>query len=198
MMSATSTDTQATNGIPQERRLVTTIPGPLSTALQARKTEAVSNGIGVMLPVYIAKAGGGVLVDVDGNSLIDMGSGIAVTTVGNANPDVVEGVARQVADFTHTCFMVTPYSGYVEVCEALNRLTPGDHAKRSALFNSGAEAVENAVKIARAYTKRPAVVVVEHGYHGRTNLTMALTAKNMPYKQSFGPFAPAVEPVPMS
>ncbi|MBK9741071.1 MAG: 4-aminobutyrate--2-oxoglutarate transaminase [Actinobacteria bacterium] len=197
-MSATSTDTQATNGIPQERRLVTTIPGPLSTALQARKTEAVSNGIGVMLPVYIAKAGGGVLVDVDGNSLIDMGSGIAVTTVGNANPDVVEGVARQVADFTHTCFMVTPYSGYVEVCEALNRLTPGDHAKRSALFNSGAEAVENAVKIARAYTKRPAVVVVEHGYHGRTNLTMALTAKNMPYKQSFGPFAPEVYRVPMS
>ena len=105
---------------------------------------------------------------------------------------------QQVADFTHTCFMVTPYAGYVEVCEALNRLTPGDHAKRSALFNSGAEAVENAVKIARAYTKRQAVVVVEHGYHGRTNLTMALTAKNMPYKHSFGPFAPEVYRVPMS
>ena len=188
----------AHGGIAQERRLVTSIPGPLSTALQARKSGAVSAGIGVMLPVYIARAGGGVLVDVDGNSFIDMGSGIAVTTVGNANPYVVEGVQRQVAEFTHTCFMVTPYSGYVEVCEALNRLTPGDHEKRSALFNSGAEAVENAVKIARAYTKRQAVVVVEHGYHGRTNLTMALTAKNMPYKHSFGPFAPEVYRVPMS
>jgi len=197
-MTATGTDTATTNGIPQERRLVTTIPGPVSTALQARKTEAVSAGVGVMLPVYVAKAGGGVLVDVDGNSLIDMGSGIAVTTVGNANADVVAGVQQQVADFTHTCFMVTPYAGYVQVCEALNRLTPGDHPKRSALFNSGAEAVENAVKIARAYTKRQAVVVVEHGYHGRTNLTMALTAKNMPYKQSFGPFAPEVYRVPMS
>jgi 4-aminobutyrate aminotransferase/(S)-3-amino-2-methylpropionate transaminase len=118
--------------------------------------------------------------------------------VGNAHPLVVERVQRQVADFTHTCFMVTPYSGYVEVCEALNRLTPGDHAKRSALFNSGAEAVENAVKIARAYTKRQAVVVFDHGYHGRTNLTMALTAKNMPYKQSFGPFASEVYRMPMS
>ena len=197
-MTATGTDTATTNGIPQERRLVTTIPGPVSTALQARKTEAVSAGVGVMLPIYVAKAGGGVLVDVDGNSLIDMGSGIAVTTVGNANADVVAGVQQQVADFTHTCFMVTPYAGYVQVCEALNRLTPGDHPKRSALFNSGAEAVENAVKIARAYTKRQAVVVFEHGYHGRTNLTMALTAKNMPYKQSFGPFAPEVYRVPMS
>ena len=105
---------------------------------------------------------------------------------------------EQVARFTHTCFMVTPYEGYVEVCEALNRLTPGDHEKRSALFNSGAEAVENAVKIARAHTRRQAVVVFDHGYHGRTNLTMALTAKNMPYKHSFGPFAPEVYRVPMS
>ncbi|MEI6361438.1 MAG: 4-aminobutyrate--2-oxoglutarate transaminase [Actinomycetes bacterium] len=197
-MTATRADIPTDNGIPQERRLVTSIPGPLSAALHARKTEAVSAGIGVGLPVYVTRAGGGVLIDVDGNSLIDMGSGIAVTTVGNANPYVVENVQQQVADFTHTCFMVTPYSGYIEVCEALNRLTPGSHAKRSALFNSGAEAVENAVKIARAYTKRQAVVVVEHGYHGRTNLTMALTAKNMPYKQSFGPFAPEVYRVPMS
>ena len=187
-----------TNGVAQERRLVTSIPGPASQALQMRKTEAVSAGVGVMLPVYVAKAGGGILVDIDGNSLIDMGSGIAVTTVGNANPYVAEGVQKQVAEFTHTCFMVTPYAGYVEVCEALNRLTPGDHTKRSALFNSGAEAVENAVKIARAYTKRQAVVVVEHGYHGRTNLTMALTAKSMPYKHSFGPFAPEVYRVPTS
>ena len=150
------------------------------------------------MPVFITAAGGGVLVDVDGNSLIDMGSGIAVVSVGNAAPHVVARVTEQVAAFTHTCFMVTPYESYVEVCEALNRLTPGDHEKRSALFNSGAEAVENAVKIARAYTKRQAIVVFEHGYHGRTNLTMALTAKNMPYKDSFGPFAPEVYRVPLS
>ena len=197
-MTAPVDRTPSSDDVPQERRLVTSIPGPRSLALHARKAEAVSAGVSVGLPVYVARAGGGVLIDVDGNSLIDMGSGIAVTTVGNANPYVVEGVQQQVAQFTHTCFMVTPYAGYVEVCEALNRLTPGDHAKRSALFNSGAEAVENAVKIARAHTKRQAVVVVEHGYHGRTNLTMALTAKNMPYKQSFGPFAPEVYRVPMS
>ncbi|MEY4171244.1 MAG: hypothetical protein RLZ94_2317 [Actinomycetota bacterium] len=184
--------------IPQERRLVTELPGPRSRALMERRTAAVSAGVGGTMPVFVERAGGGVIIDVDGNSLIDLGSGIAVTTVGNAHPRVVERVQRQVADFTHTCFMVTPYSGYVEVCEALNRLTPGDHVKRSALFNSGAEAVENAVKIARAYTKRQAVVVFDHGYHGRTNLTMALTAKNMPYKQSFGPFAPEVYRMPMS
>ncbi len=106
--------------------------------------------------------------------------------------------SAQLADFTHTCFMVTPYEGYVAVAEALAELTPGDHAKKSALFNSGAEAVENAVKIARAYTKRQAVVVFDHGYHGRTNLTMALTAKNMPYKHGFGPFAPEVYRVPVA
>lgn len=184
--------------LPQVRRLVTEMPGPRSRALMERRGAAISAGVGGMMPVFAERAGGGVIVDVDGNSLIDLGSGIAVTTVGNAHPLVVERVQRQVADFTHTCFMVTPYAGYVEVCEALNRLTPGDHAKKSALFNSGAEAVENAVKIARAYTKRQAVVVFDHGYHGRTNLTMALTAKNMPYKQSFGPFAPEVYRMPMS
>ena len=190
--------TPSASDLVQERRLLTEIPGPKSQALQARKVAAVSNGVGVMLPVYVVRAGGGILMDADGNSLIDMGSGIAVTTVGNANPDVVAAVQEQVADFTHTCFMVTPYAGYVEVCEALNRLTPGDHEKRSALFNSGAEAIENAVKVARAYTKRQAVVVLEHGYHGRTNLTMGMTAKNMPYKQSFGPFAPEIYRVPAS
>lgn len=186
------------NGVIQERNLITELPGPRSVALLARKEQAVSAGVGIGLPVFITKAGGGILIDADGNSLIDMGSGIAVTTVGNANPEVASRVAAQVANFTHTCFMVTPYEGYVEVCEALNRLTPGDHEKRSALFNSGAEAVENAVKIARAFTGRQAVVVVEHGYHGRTNLTMGMTAKNMPYKQSFGPFAPEIYRVPVS
>jgi 4-aminobutyrate aminotransferase/(S)-3-amino-2-methylpropionate transaminase len=146
----------------------------------------------------VERAGGGVLVDVDGNSLIDLGSGIAVVSVGNAAPAVVEAVTEQVAAFTHTCFMVAPYEGYVAVCEELNRLTPGGHEKRSALFNSGAEAVENAVKVARVATRRSAVVVFDHAYHGRTNLTMALTAKSMPYKSGFGPFAPEVYRVPMS
>jgi 4-aminobutyrate aminotransferase/(S)-3-amino-2-methylpropionate transaminase len=150
------------------------------------------------VPIFAQAAGGGVIVDVDGNSFIDLGSGIAVTTVGNANPEVAARVSEQAARLTHTCFMVVSYDGYVEVCEELNRLTPGDHAKRSALFNSGAEAVENAVKIARAATKRQAIIVFEHGYHGRTNLTMALTAKDMPYKHSFGPFAPEVYRMPMS
>ncbi|MEI6694249.1 MAG: 4-aminobutyrate--2-oxoglutarate transaminase [Actinomycetes bacterium] len=184
--------------IAQERALITAIPGPKSDALMKRRTEAVARGVGTTLPVFIERAGGAILVDVDGNQLIDLGSGIAVTSVGNANAEVVKKVQDQVALFTHTCFMVTPYAGYVEVCEALNRLTPGEHHKRSALFNSGAEAVENAVKIARAYTKRQAVVVVEHAYHGRTNLTMAMTAKDMPYKHGFGPFASDIYRVPTS
>jgi 4-aminobutyrate aminotransferase/(S)-3-amino-2-methylpropionate transaminase len=192
------TTTAVDNGVRQERVLVTEIPGPRSQGLMARKVDSVSAGVGVVLPAFIERAGGGILVDVDGNHLIDMGSGIAVTTVGNANPYVAEAVAAQAHEFTHTCFMVNPYLGYVEVCEALNRLTPGDHAKRSALFNSGAEAVENAVKVARSYTKRQAVVVLEHGYHGRTNLTMGLTAKNMPYKEGFGPFAPEIYRIPTS
>ncbi|MHB1615520.1 MAG: 4-aminobutyrate--2-oxoglutarate transaminase [Actinomycetes bacterium] len=184
--------------LPQERRLVTAIPGPRSVELAARRAHAVSAGVSSTLPVYVAAGGGGVLVDVDGNSWIDLGSGIAVTSVGNAAEAVVAEVGAQVQAFTHTCFMVAPYEGYVAVAEHLNRLTPGQHEKRSALFNSGAEAVENAVKIARAATGRSAIVVFEHAYHGRTNLTMALTAKNMPYKQSFGPFAGEVYRVGMS
>ncbi|WP_370290005.1 4-aminobutyrate--2-oxoglutarate transaminase [Nocardioides sp.] len=190
--------TTSVEGVAQERRLVTELPGPRSVELMARKQAAVAAGVGTTLPVFAARAGGGVLVDVDGNHLIDLGSGIAVTTVGNAAPRIVAAVQEQVAAFTHTCFMVTPYDGYVAVAEALNRLTPGDHEKRSALFNSGAEAVENAVKIARAHTKRQAVVVFDHAYHGRTNLTMAMTAKNMPYKHGFGPFASEVYRAPLS
>ena len=184
--------------VAQQRRLVTEIPGPISRALHERKIAAVAAGVGTTLPVYIERAGGAVLVDVDGNALIDLGSGIAVVNVGNANPRVVEAVIDQVARFTHTCFMVTPYEGYVAVCEALNRLTPGTHAKKTALFNSGAEAVENAVKVARHATGRDAVVVFDHAYHGRTNLTMAMTAKAMPYKTGFGPFAGEVYRAPMS
>jgi len=184
--------------LPQRRNLVTEIPGPASRALFERRGETVARGVSTTLPVFITAAGGGVLLDADGNSLIDFGSGIAVASVGNAAPEVVSRVSAQVAQFTHTCFMVTPYEGYVEVCEALARLTPGSHEKRSALFNSGAEAVENAVKIARHHTGRQAVVAFDHAYHGRTNLTMALTAKNMPYKQGFGPFAGEVYRVPMA
>ena len=184
--------------IEQQRKLVTAIPGPRSIELQKRKQAAVPAGIGTALPVYVERAGGGILVDADGNHLIDFGSGIAVTTVGNSAPRVVDNVRAQVGEFTHTCFMITPYEGYVAVCEKLNELTPGDHEKRTALFNSGAEAVENAVKIARIATGRQAIVAFDHGYHGRTNLTMALTAKNMPYKNGFGPFAPEIYRVPMA
>ncbi|MBW4721219.1 4-aminobutyrate--2-oxoglutarate transaminase [Saccharothrix obliqua] len=179
-------------------RLLTPIPGPRSLRLAARRADAVSAGVASTLPVYIDHAEDGLLVDVDGNRLIDLASGIAVTGVGNPAPRVAEAVHGQIDRFSHTCFMVTPYEGYVEVCERLNALTPGTHAKRSALFNSGSEAVENAVKIARLVTGRAPVVVFDHAYHGRTNLTLALTAKTTPYKQGFGPFAPEVYRVPMS
>src|SRR6516164_8868409 len=184
--------------VPQHRQLVTEIPGPVSRELLARRDRAVARGVSHVLPVFVTDAGGGVIVDADGNSLIDFGSGIAVVSVGNAAPRVAARVAEQAARFTHTCFMVTPYEGYVEVCEELATRTPGTHDKRSALFNSGAEAVENAVKIARHATGKQAVVAFDHAYHGRTNLTMALTAKNMPYKDKFGPFAGEIYRVPMA
>ena len=184
--------------VEQSRKLVTELPGPKSQELTRRRLSAVSHAVGVTMPVYCARAFGGIIEDVDGNRLIDLGSGIAVTTIGNSSPRVVDAVREQVGEFTHTCFMVTPYEGYIEVAEHLNRLTPGSYEKRSALFNSGAEAVENAIKIARAYTKRPAVVAFDHAYHGRTNLTMALTAKSMPYKSGFGPFAPEIYRAPLS
>jgi 4-aminobutyrate aminotransferase/(S)-3-amino-2-methylpropionate transaminase len=185
-------------GLVQQRRLLTSLPGPVSRKLGERKHGAIARGVGTTMPVYVARAQGGVVEDVDGNVLIDLGSGIAVTTVGSSAPRVVDSVVEQVEHFTHTCFMVTPYEGYVAVAERLNELTPGDHPKRSALFNSGSEAVENAVKIARVHTGRDAVVVFDHAYHGRTNLTMAMTAKNMPYKHGFGPFAPEVYRAPLS
>ncbi|WP_174533323.1 4-aminobutyrate--2-oxoglutarate transaminase [Micromonospora chalcea] len=169
-----------------------------SEELHKRRVEAVARGVGSTIPAYVDRAGGGTITDVDGREWIDFAAGIAVTNVGNSAPRVVEAVRAQVERFTHTCFMVAPYESYVAVCEQLNGLTPGGFGKRSALFNSGAEAVENAVKIARHATGRPAVVVFDHAYHGRTNLTMALTAKNMPYKHRFGPFAGEVYRVPMS
>ncbi|MGV9583518.1 4-aminobutyrate--2-oxoglutarate transaminase [Nocardia farcinica] len=184
--------------LPQQRKLITDLPGPASRAIAERRRASVAAGVGSSLPVYAADADGGVVVDVDGNSLVDLGSGIAVTSVGAAHPAVVEAVRAQAGHFTHTCFMVTPYEGYVRVAEELAALTPGTHDKRTVLFNSGAEAVENAIKVARLATGRTAVVVFDHAYHGRTNLTMALTAKSMPYKAHFGPFAPEIYRMPMS
>src|SRR6266702_1651738 len=172
---ATTDTSKGGPGLAQQRHIVTEIPGPASRELFERRQRSVARGLGHVLPVFVTAAGGGVVLDADGNSLIDFGSGIAVTSVGNSAELVVARVTEQVA-----------------------RLTPGDHDKRSALFNSGAEAVENAVKIARHATGRTAVVVFDHAYHGRTNLTMAMTAKNMPYKQGFGPFANEVYRVPMA
>ena len=184
--------------LPQQRRVQTALPGPKSQALTERRKAVVGAGVASSVPVYAADADGGVVVDVDGNSLIDLGAGIAVTSVGASNPAVAAAVREQIGHFSHTCFMVTPYEGYIAVAERLAELTPGDHPKRTVLFNSGAEAVENAVKIARVATGRSAVVAFDHAYHGRTNLTMALTAKNMPYKNGFGPFAPEIYRAPMS
>ena len=182
----------------QKRNIITALPGPRSQALAARRNDAVAAGVGSVLPVYAADADGGVITDVDGNSFIDLGSGIAVTSVGASNTAVASAVADQARHFTHTCFMVTPYEGYVQVAEQLAALTPGDHQKRTVLFNSGAEAVENAIKVARLATGKSAVVAFDHAYHGRTNLTMALTAKAMPYKSHFGPFAPEIYRMPAS
>ena len=195
----TQPDTDAARDpVPARRVLVTDIPGPRSKELAARRSQAVAAGVSSSAGVYVDDAAGAIVRDVDGNCLIDLGSGIAVTTIGHAVPEVVRAVSEQAARFTHTCFMVTPYEGYVAVCEELAALTPGGHEKRSALFNSGAEAVENAVKISRYATGRQAVAVFDHAYHGRTNLTMALTAKQYPYKHRFGPFASEVYRAPMS
>lgn len=182
----------------QVRILRTAIPGPQSLARHQHRQGVLSTGLGTTLPVFIERAGGGILVDVDGNHLIDFASGIAVTTVGSSAPAVVRRVREQVARLTHTCFLVTEYDGYVQVGEWLNTNTPGAHAKKSALFSTGAEAVENAVKIARVATHRPAVVTFGHAYHGRTLLTMTMTAKNVPYKDGFGPFAPEIYRAPLA
>jgi 4-aminobutyrate aminotransferase/(S)-3-amino-2-methylpropionate transaminase len=183
--------------VPQQRLLVTEIPGPKSKAEIQRRSEEVSGGLGIAFPAVIASTGGAILVDLDGNQIIDMAAGIGVNNIGNSAQRVIDRVIEQVQAFSHTCFTVAPYQGYIDVCAKLNTHTPGTHKKKSVLVNSGAEAVENAVKIARHATKRQAIVVFEHAYHGRTNLTMALTAKNMPYKEGFGPFAGEIYRMPM-
>jgi 4-aminobutyrate aminotransferase/(S)-3-amino-2-methylpropionate transaminase len=182
----------------QQRKLVTEIPGPRSRALWERRARAVPAGVSTTLPVFVERAQGGIVEDVDGNRLIDLGAGIAVVNVGHAHPAVVDAITRQAAEFEHTCFQVTPYPGYVDVCEQLAQRTPGDHEKRTVLLNSGAEAVENAVKIARVATGRPAVIAFDQAFHGRTLLTMSLTAKVVPYKKGFGPYAPEVYRAPFS
>jgi 4-aminobutyrate aminotransferase / (S)-3-amino-2-methylpropionate transaminase / 5-aminovalerate transaminase len=184
--------------VAQERKVVTSIPGPKSQALHQRRLDAVSAGAGAALPIYIEKAHGAIIVDADGNQLIDLGSGIGVTTIGHTNAGVVKAVQEQVANLTHTLFTLTPYEQYVEVCELLNKHTPGDFKKKSVLFNSGAEAVENAVKIARKATRKNGIVVFDHAYHGRTNLTFTMNFKSAPYGNGFGPTAPSIQHVPMS
>ncbi|MBE8515963.1 4-aminobutyrate--2-oxoglutarate transaminase [Amycolatopsis sp. H6(2020)] len=184
--------------LPQVRQVRTEIPGPRSQLLLARQRAALPAGLGSALPVFVESAGGGVIVDVDGNSFIDFGSGIAVTTVGNAAPRVVDRTVAQLQRFTHTCFLLNPYESYVAVCEKLNALAPIPGEARTLLFNSGAEAVENAIKVARAATGRPAIIAFDHAFHGRTLLTMTLTAKNKPYKQGFGPFVADVYRAPMA
>jgi 4-aminobutyrate aminotransferase / (S)-3-amino-2-methylpropionate transaminase / 5-aminovalerate transaminase len=182
----------------QERKLVTEIPGPRSRELWERRTRAIPAGVGTTLPIFVERAYGGIVEDVDGNRLIDLGAGIAVVNVGHAHPAVAAAIAEQAAKFVHTCFQVTPYDGYVEVCEQLNERTPGPHEKRSFLVNSGAEGVENAVKISRAATGRPAIIAFDQAFHGRTLLALSLTAKVNPYKKAFGPYAPEVYRAPYS
>lgn len=184
--------------IEQTRHLAQEVPGPASAALDERRKNAIPAGMAPALPGYVVDADGGILADADGNRFIDLASGIAVTSAGASNPAVVKAVQEAVAHFTHTSFTISPYESYVEVAEKLNEVTPGDHPKKTALFNSGAEAVENAVKIARNYTGKRGVVVMDRAFHGRTNLTMAMTAKQSPYKNGFGPFAPEIYRAPMS
>jgi len=182
----------------QERRLVTAVPGPRSIELEERRRRVVSDGVSSALPVFIERAHGAILVDVDGNQFIDLGAGIGVTTIGHTDDAVVAAAQAQLADVVHTLFTITPYEEYVRVAELLAEHTPGDFAKKTVLVNSGAEAVENGVKIARKYTGRSGVAVLEHAYHGRTNLTMAMNFKAAPYATGFGPFAGDVYRAPNS
>lgn len=180
----------------QQRIQKTAIPGPESLRLRERRNDAVAVGFGVTLPVFVEEAGGGIIVDADGNHIIDLACGIGVTGVGASHPEVVANIQAQAEKFTHLGFVSTQYEIAVEVAETLNRLTPGNFPKKTGLFSTGAEAVENAVKIARTYSGRDAVVVLSHAFHGRSLLTMTMTAKNDPYRQGFGPFAPEVYRVP--
>jgi 4-aminobutyrate aminotransferase/(S)-3-amino-2-methylpropionate transaminase len=176
--------------------LRTEIPGPGSRALLARRAAAVPRGVPAVTPIAVVHAEGAVLTDADGNRLIDFGGGIGVVNTGHRHPGVVDAVRAQLDRYAHVCFPVSTYEPYIELAERLNRITPGTHEKRTFFVNSGAEAVENAVKVARSFAGRPAILCFEHGFSGRTNLAMALTSKVMPYKKGFGPFAPEVYRIP--
>jgi 4-aminobutyrate aminotransferase/(S)-3-amino-2-methylpropionate transaminase len=198
LLAASASPSSSPADIAQERRIVTAIPGPRSIALHERRLAVVPPGVSSTLPVYIARANGAIIVDVDDNQFIDLGAGIGVTTIGHTNDAVVAAATGQLQDFLHTLFTITPYEEYVRVAELLAEHTPGDHAKKTVLVNSGAEAVENGVKIARKHTGRYGVAVLEHAYHGRTNLTMAMNFKASPYSTGFGPFAGDVYRAPNS
>ncbi|MCZ9306406.1 4-aminobutyrate--2-oxoglutarate transaminase [Corynebacterium sp. c8Ua_181] len=184
--------------LPQQRNVRTAIPGPRSQELEQQREAALARGLVPGLPAYIVDGDGGVLVDVDGNSFVDFASGIAVTTVGASNERVTTAVSEAASHLLHTCFLNAPYEGFVAVARKLNELTPGEHKKKSALFSTGAEAIENAVKIARNYTGKNRVAVFDSAFHGRTNLTMTMTAKNKPYKAGFGTLAADIYRVPGS
>ena len=184
--------------IPQERKVVTEIPGPISREWFERRSSAVARGVANVHPIVTARASGAIVEDVDGNRLIDFATGIAVLNVGHTAREVVEAAQRQLELDTHTCFHVTANEPYILLAERLNALAPWDGEARTMFANSGAEAVENAVKVARHATGRSAVVVFDHAFHGRTLLAMSLTAKVMPYKQGFGPFAGEVYRLPFA
>jgi 4-aminobutyrate aminotransferase / (S)-3-amino-2-methylpropionate transaminase / 5-aminovalerate transaminase len=177
-------------------QLRTPIPGPRSQALMQRRNVAVAPGSFHATPVFVAKAEGAIVEDVDGNRLIDLAGGIGCLNTGHRAPGVIDAVRRQLDRFLHTSFNVLPYESYVRLCERLNEITPGNFPKKSLLVNSGAEAVENAVKIARCYTKRPGIICFEDAFHGRTYMAMALTSKTHPYKAGFEPFPGDVYRVP--
>jgi 4-aminobutyrate aminotransferase/(S)-3-amino-2-methylpropionate transaminase len=186
------------SSLPLQRKIVTEVPGPKSKALHERRVKVVPPGVHSVLPVYIESAHDAILRDVDGNQFLDLGAGIGVTTIGHTQGLVVDAAQAQLGQFLHTLFTITPYESYIRVAELLAEHTPGDFEKRSVLVNSGAEAVENGVKIARKYTGRRAVAVLEHAYHGRTNLTMAMNFKAAPYATGYGPLAGDVFHAPSS
>ena len=179
-------------------RIITEIPGPRSKELHERRVKAVSAGVAATFPIYAASAHDAIIEDVDGNRFIDFTGGIGVMTIGHTNDAVVSAVSNQASQVTHTLFAVAGYEPYIEVCELLAKHTPGNFAKKSVLVNSGAEAVENAVKIARKHTGRSEVAVLHHGYHGRTNLTSAMNYNMHPYGTGFGPLAGSVHHAPNS
>jgi len=179
-------------------QLRTPIPGPKSKALAARRAQAVPRGLSHGTPIYVAKAEGAWLEDVDGNRYIDFAGGIGCLNVGHRSPGVVTAIHDQIDKFMHTCVQVTPYEGYIRLAERMNDVTPGKFPKKTLFVNSGAEAIENVVKIVRAYTKRPAIIAFEDAFHGRTMMTLALTSKTHPYKAGFAPFPGDVYRIPFA